>query len=154
MLQSVIKLKGYVHIFNHHFFNRNSNSNHAFVSFACSFATKFSGRRCVSFWTDNNGPSRSSTWKTCHGLAGRLSLPRVFGVSTEVAVEAWEMMDEQKCLPSDPSFLHYLWALAFMRTYPANDEALSRLVGGVTRRQSTSTCGRTSIPFLNWMRFW
>ena len=53
-----------------------------------------------------------------------------FGVSTEVALEAWEMMDEQKCLPSDPLFLHYLWALAFLRTYPANDEALSRLVGG------------------------
>ena len=53
-----------------------------------------------------------------------------FGVSAEVAVEAWELMDEQKCLPSDPLFLHYLWALAFMRTYPANDEALSRVVGG------------------------
>jgi hypothetical protein len=39
-----------------------------------------------------------------------------FGVSTEVALEAWEMMDEQKCLPSDPSFLHYLWVLAFMQT--------------------------------------
>jgi len=53
-----------------------------------------------------------------------------FGVSTEVAVEAWEMMGEQKCLPSNPLFLHYLWALAFMRMYPANDEALSRVLGG------------------------
>ena len=53
-----------------------------------------------------------------------------FGVSTEVAVEAWEMMDEQKCLPSDPLFLHYLWALTFIRTYSANNEALSRVLGG------------------------
>jgi hypothetical protein len=45
-------------------------------------------------------------------------------------VEAWEMMSEQKCLPSNPLFLHYLWALAFMRTYPSNDEALSRVLGG------------------------
>ena len=53
-----------------------------------------------------------------------------FGVSAEVAVEAWELMDEQKCLPPTPTFQHYLWALAFMRTYPANDEALSRMLGG------------------------
>ena len=51
-------------------------------------------------------------------------------MSTEVAVEAWEMMDEQKCLPSEPLFLHHLWALAFMQTYPANNEALSILLGG------------------------
>ena len=51
-------------------------------------------------------------------------------MSEEVAVEAWEMMSEQKCLPSNPLFLHYLWALAFMQTYPANDEALSRVLGG------------------------
>ncbi len=70
------------------------------------------------------------TWKTCLGLARRLALPRFFGVSAEVAVEAWEMMDEQKCLPSDPLFLHYLWALAFMQMYPANNEALSRVLGG------------------------
>ncbi len=53
-----------------------------------------------------------------------------FGVSAELAVEAWEMMDEQKCLPPNPQFLHYLWALAFMRTYPSNDKALSRILGG------------------------
>jgi hypothetical protein len=37
-----------------------------------------------------------------------------FGVSAEVAVEAWEMMVDHSCLPPNPEFLHYLWVLAFM----------------------------------------
>ena len=41
-----------------------------------------------------------------------------FGVSAEVAVEAWEMMVEHDFLPRYHEFLHYLWALAFMRLYP------------------------------------
>ncbi len=52
------------------------------------------------------------------------------GVSAEVAVEAWEMMEELDCLPSLPQFQHYLWALAFMRLYPANGSALSSTLGG------------------------
>jgi hypothetical protein len=31
-----------------------------------------------------------------------------FGVSSEVAVEAWEMMEELDCLPPLPQFQHYL----------------------------------------------
>ncbi len=53
-----------------------------------------------------------------------------FGVLAEVAVETWQLMDGHNFLPPDPQFLHYLWALAFMRTYPPNDKALSRSVGG------------------------
>ena len=53
-----------------------------------------------------------------------------FGVSAEVSVEAWEMMVEHDYLPPSPEFLHYLWALAFMRLYPANDKALSVALGG------------------------
>ena len=53
-----------------------------------------------------------------------------FGVSAEVAVEAWRMMAEPNFLPPNPNFLHYLWALAFMRLYPANDKALSSALGG------------------------
>ena len=53
-----------------------------------------------------------------------------FGVSAEVAVEAWEMMEELDCLPPLPWFQHYLWALAFMRLYPANDSALLSTLGG------------------------
>jgi hypothetical protein len=53
-----------------------------------------------------------------------------FGVSAEVAVEAWEMMaDHSSCLPPNLEFLHYLWARAFMRMYPANNTALLTLLG-------------------------
>jgi hypothetical protein len=53
-----------------------------------------------------------------------------FGVSAEVAVEAWQMMEDHNCLPPNPEFLHYLWALAFMQTYATKDEAFSRSLGG------------------------
>jgi hypothetical protein len=53
-----------------------------------------------------------------------------FGVSAEVAVEAWGMMAEHNFLPPNPNFLHYLWALAFMQLYPANESALSSNLGG------------------------
>ena len=53
-----------------------------------------------------------------------------FGVSAEVVVEAWEMMEELDCLPPSPEFRHYLWALAFMRLYPANGSALLSTLGG------------------------
>ena len=53
-----------------------------------------------------------------------------FGVSAEVAVEAWEMMVEHDYLPPSHEFLHYLWALAFMQLYPTNDMALSVALGG------------------------
>jgi hypothetical protein len=48
-----------------------------------------------------------------------------FGVSAEVSVEAWRMMADHGWLPPKPNFRHFLWALAFMRTYPPNDSALS-----------------------------
>ena len=53
-----------------------------------------------------------------------------FGLSAEVALEVWEMMEELDCLPPSPRLQHYLWALAFMRLYPANDKALSSTLGG------------------------
>jgi hypothetical protein len=53
-----------------------------------------------------------------------------FGVSAEVAVDAWEMMVEHDYLPRYHEFLHYLWALAFMQLYPANDTALLVALGG------------------------
>jgi hypothetical protein len=53
-----------------------------------------------------------------------------FGLSAEVAVEAWEMMEELDCLPPSPQCEHYLWVLRFMRLYPANNKALSTMLGG------------------------
>ncbi len=74
-----------------------------------------------------------------------------FGVSAEVAVKAWNKMEALDLLPPSSQFQHYLWALAFMRTYPPNDTTLSTLLGGLkTRRLYTSICGHTSSHLLNW----
>ena len=64
------------------------------------------------------------------GLPEDLRFHAFFGVSAEVAVEAWGMMAEHNFLPPNPNFLHYLWALAFMQLYPANDTALLAMLGG------------------------
>jgi hypothetical protein len=53
-----------------------------------------------------------------------------FGVSAEVLVMAWDMMENHSVLPPTPKFFHFLWVLAFMRTYPANNTTLSSLLGG------------------------
>ena len=53
-----------------------------------------------------------------------------FGMSAEVAVKAWNKMEELDLLPPSSQFQHYLGALAFMRTYPPNHTTLSKLLGG------------------------
>ena len=53
-----------------------------------------------------------------------------FGVSADVAVKAWEMMQSHNFLPPDPKFLHSLWARGFMQMYSPNDKALLRMLGG------------------------
>ncbi len=53
-----------------------------------------------------------------------------FGVSAQVSVTAWDMMENHSALPAHtPEFVHFLWALAFMRTYPPNNNTLSRVLG-------------------------
>ena len=51
-------------------------------------------------------------------------------MSTEVAVKAWNQMEELDLLLPSSQFQHILWALAFMHMYPPNDTTLSRLLGG------------------------
>ncbi len=68
-----------------------------------------------------------------------------FGVCAEVAVKAWEMMDKHNCLPPGPKFLHFLWALAFMKTYPANDKVLLIALGG----SNPKTICKCILPFID-----
>ncbi len=44
-------------------------------------------------------------------------------------MKAWTKMEELDLLPPSSQFHHYLWALAFMHTYPPNKTTLSRLLG-------------------------
>ena len=53
-----------------------------------------------------------------------------FGVSAKVAKTTWELMEEHGLRPPGSDFLYFLWALAFMRTYPPNDNTLSHVLGG------------------------
>ena len=68
----------------------------------------------------------------------------IFGVSAYVTQMAWAMMEEHGLLP-DHNFHHFLWALAFMRTYPANDHALSQLLGG----SDPKTINKYMWPFIH-----
>jgi hypothetical protein len=68
-----------------------------------------------------------------------------FGVSAQVSVTAWDMMENHSVLPPTPEFLHFLWALAFMRTYPANDTTLSSLLGG----RDPKTMSKYMWPFIH-----
>jgi hypothetical protein len=52
-----------------------------------------------------------------------------FGVSAKVAKTTWELMEEHGLRPPGSDFLYFLWALAFMQTYPPNDNTLSRVLG-------------------------
>ena len=83
--------------------------------------------------------------KLLPGLPEDLRFRGHFGVSAEVAVEAWEMMNEHNCLTPNPKFLHFLWALAFMLTYPANDKALSIALGG----SDPKTISKYVWPFIH-----
>ncbi len=62
-----------------------------------------------------------------------------------VAVETWEMMEEHNCLPPNPMFIHFLWALAFVKLYPANDKALSSTLG----ESDPKTIQKYIWPFIN-----
>ena len=77
-----------MYIFNNYFLNRNSNSNHAFVLFACSFATKISVEDVYRFGQIIMGRANRRLGKLVTGLPEDLRFRGFFGVSTEVALEA------------------------------------------------------------------
>ncbi len=76
------------------------------------------------------GQANRRLGKLLPGLPEDLRFRRYFGVSAKVAVEGWEMIKEHNCPPPGPKYLHFLWSLAFMKTYPANDKALLIALGG------------------------
>jgi hypothetical protein len=84
------------------------------------------------------------------GLPKDMRFWGTFGVSAEVAAKAWGMMEEHDLLPLIPSF-----AITCGR-FPLCARTLPRMQlsqgcwGGVTRRRSTSICGRTLGHLQNW----
>ncbi len=45
-------------------------------------------------------------------------------------MKAWNKMEELDLRPPSSQVQHYLWALAFLRRYPPNNNTLLRLLGG------------------------
>jgi hypothetical protein len=78
------------------------------------------------------------------GLPEDLHFHWFFGVSVEMLVMAWDMTENHSVLPPNPKFLHFLWALAFMRTCPTNNTALSSLLG----RSNPKTISKYVWPFI------
>jgi hypothetical protein len=68
----------------------------------------------------------------------------LFGVSAQVVVDAWRLMDVHDLLPDNPQLCHFLWALAFMCIYPKNDKALSSLLGN----RDPKTISMHTWPFI------
>ena len=68
----------------------------------------------------------------------------LFGVSAQVVVDAWRLMEINGVLPENPQLCHFLWALAFMCIYPKNDKALSSLIGN----RDPKTIHKHTWPFI------
>ena len=68
----------------------------------------------------------------------------LFGVSTQVVLDAWRLMETHDLLPNNPQLCHFLWALAFMCIYPKNNKALSSLLGN----RDPKTINRHTWPFI------
>ena len=77
-----------------------------------------------------DGLYRACTWHSFSMIPRRLASLVFFGMSAEVASKVWNKIEELDLLPPSSQFQHYLWAFAFMCTYPPNDTTLSRLRGG------------------------
>jgi hypothetical protein len=81
------------------------------------------------------------------GLSVDLHFCGCFGVSAEVAVEAWEMMDGHNCLPPSPKFLHFFVGTCVHKSYPANDKALLIALGG----SNPKTIHKYIWPLIDWI---
>ena len=53
-----------------------------------------------------------------------------YGIGSDVAVKAWEMMHDLNLQPEDASIEHYLWCLFFMKVYPENEKISATVAGG------------------------
>ncbi len=60
------------------------------------------------------GRAKLRLWKLLPGLPEDLHFRAFFGVSAQVLVTAWDMVENNSVLPPTPEFLRFLWALAFM----------------------------------------
>jgi hypothetical protein len=67
-----------------------------------------------------------------------------FGMSAQVSVTAWMMMEEENFSPPILFCGRSHLCLAFMRAYPANDCSLSRLLGG----KDPKTINKYVWPFI------
>ena len=53
----------------------------------------------------------------------------LLGVGPLVALHAWHLINDHNLLPKGGMFLHFLWALCFLKVYPT-ETVLASLCGG------------------------
>jgi hypothetical protein len=124
------------------------------VSFVCFVFAKILVKEVYHFSQIVMGRAERKLGKLVTGSPEDLRFRGFFGVSAEVAVEAWEMMDKQKCLPPIPSSFTICGHLHLCKLTPQTMKRCQDHWGGVTPKQFTSTSGSTLIQFLSWMAFW
>ncbi len=77
-----------------------------------------------------------------------------FGVSAEVAVEAWEMMEELDCFPHCLSFSIICGRLHLCNCTQQMAVRFCQLWGGVTKRRLKNISGLWSRQSLIWREWW
>ena len=85
--------------------------------------------------------------KLLPGLPEDIRFRGSFGVSAKVAKTTWELMEEHGLRPPGSDFLYFLWALAFMRTYPQTTTLSHVCWGGMIPRPSVRIYGQSSGQF-------
>ena len=66
-----------------------------------------------------------------------------FGVSVEIFLTTWNLLEKKHYLPPDGTIEHMLWALMFMRVY-ASESVLCALAGGIDK----NTFKKWTWPFI------
>ena len=56
----------------------------------------------------------------------------LFGVSEEVCVSVWDLLEPETTMPKGVAIKHLFWALMFLKTY-GNEATLCSLAGGVSK---------------------
>ena len=70
-----------------------------------------------------------------------------FGCGAPIALQLWNLLDENGCVPESGQICHLLWTLFFMKQYPTEGVACGA-VGGSKGRVDPKTYRKWVHPFM------